>query len=466
MTTVRVRMYRHGLGNCFLISIPQNRGVAHVLIDCGVLKGNEGGSERMRSVAQSIFETTGGRVDALVVTHQRWDHVSGFLEAQSVFDRLEVLEVWLPWTEDSTDSLAHELTVRKAMATTAVSKAALQLDAMSDPRSQQTARRLRNLLDFHGEFGVDGQQTTAKAMEWVKNRPGARLHYLKPGSTPFESTALENLRVFILGPPRIPKMLRESDPSTRASEAFELAGVGREDFGFPAAFSAADRNAPDRAQIDGQPFDKWFRMSNDEVWDDPFFDKYYGFEGDDDHGWRRIESEWLGTASRQALQLESHTNNTSLALAFELMPSKRVFLFPGDAQIGKWLSWGSDWQHKVTATSSTTTVADILARTVLYKVGHHASYNDTLRELSLEMMSSSELVAMLPVDRKTVKKMDRKMPFPSLYRRLLEKTEGRVMDLEFDALEARPSNASEQKWSDFLSRIQVTPYWIDYWVPC
>jgi hypothetical protein len=461
MKSVRVRMYRQGLGDCFLLSFPKDRGEAHVLIDCGVLKGTEATSERIQRVATSIVETTQGRLDALVVTHQHWDHVSGFLQAQSIFECLQIREVWLAWTEDTTDALAHELTVRKALATSAVRQAALRLGAISDPYAKQTASRLNNLLAFHGEFGLAGQQTTARAMDWVKARTGARVRYLTPGSTPFESPAFDNLRIFVLGPPRDPKMLRKSNPSTRASEVYELAGMNGTDLGFLTAASALDQDSPDRGRPGGQPFDKWFRMTDYEAWDDPFFDKYYGFEGEDDEGWRRIESDWLGAAGRLALQLDSHTNNTSLVLAFELLPSKRVLLFPGDAQVGNWLSWGRSWLPEDTTTPAVA-VTDLLARTVLYKVGHHGSHNATLRELGLELMSSNELTAMLSVDRKTAKKMDWQMPFPSLFRRLVEKTNGRILDLEFDIFKTKPDGMSKQEWGDFLSRTEVRPDWIDY----
>ena len=56
---------------------------------------------------------------------------------------------------------------------------------------------------------------------------------------------------------------------------------------------------------------------------------------------------------------------------------------------------------------------DLLARTVLYKVGHHGSHNATLREKGLELMASGELAAMIPVNRVTAKKMDWLMPFPA-----------------------------------------------------
>ena len=112
------------------------------------------------------------------------------------------------------------------------------------------------------------------------------------------------------------------------------------------------------------PFDPWFRISDAEAWDDDFFGEHYGFEGEDDQGWRRIESDWLGVAGRLALQLDSHTNNTSLALAFELEPSRRVLLFPGDAQVGNWMSWaGSQWRLNTGSSATrTVTAADLLAR--------------------------------------------------------------------------------------------------------
>src|SRR3954453_18326610 len=137
MKSARVRMYRQGLGDCFLLSFPKASGEAHILIDCGVLKGTESASEKIRRVAQSILDTTGGRLDALVVTHQHWDHVSGFLQAQSIFDRLQIKEVWLAWTEDPTDELAHELKVSRTMAMSAISYAASRLNATTDPHAKQ-----------------------------------------------------------------------------------------------------------------------------------------------------------------------------------------------------------------------------------------------------------------------------------------------------------------------------------------
>jgi len=219
----------------------------------------------------------------------------------------------------------------------------------------------------------------------------------------------------------------------------------------------------DGGDVAGQPFDRFFRIFEADAWDDEFFGEHYGFEGEDDQGWRRIETDWLGAASRLALQLDSHTNNTSLALAFEVNPSGRVLLFPGDAQVGNWQSWfAREWKVKQESGSRTVTAADLLARTVLYKVGHHGSHNATLRDQGLELMTSRELAAMLPVDRTTAKKMDWNMPFPTLLRRLEEKTSGRILDLEMGLPPVPPDGASQRDWASFVARTHVTPDWIDY----
>lgn len=69
-----------------------------------------------------------------------------------------------------------------------------------------------------------------------------------------------------------------------------------------------------------------------------------------------------------------------------------------------------------------------------YKVGHHGSHNATLKKHGLEMMTSSELMAMIPVDRKQAASKTSKtnpkgweMPEKNLFERLLQRTRGRVI---------------------------------------
>ena len=70
------------------------------------------------------------------------------------------------------------------------------------------------------------------------------------------------------------------------------------------------------------------------------------------------------------------------------------------------------------------TAADLLARTVFYKVGHHASHNATVNEKGLELMAREDLVAAIPVDRAVALRKHPKwmMPADALYARLIEKT--------------------------------------------
>src|SRR5206468_2612149 len=112
------------------------------------------------------------------------------------------------------------------------------------------------------------------------------------------------------------------------------------------------------------------------------------------------DDDWLSASSELALQLDSDTNNTSLALAIELIGSGKVLLFPGDAQVGNWLSWHDlSWPREGAGDAAPrVTATDLLNRTVLYKVGHHASHNATLREKGLMLMTSPALVAMIPVN--------------------------------------------------------------------
>jgi len=77
-------MYRQGLGDCFLLTFPGRERESHLLIDFGVLLGTEDAKRTMRQIAHQIVEATGGRLDVLVATHEHWDHVSGFMQAEDL----------------------------------------------------------------------------------------------------------------------------------------------------------------------------------------------------------------------------------------------------------------------------------------------------------------------------------------------------------------------------------------------
>ena len=103
-----------------------------------------------------------------------------------------------------------------------------------------------------------------------------------------------------------------------------------------------------------------------------------------DESWRRIDGAQYGVASRLAMQLDSLTNNISLALAFRL-DATTTLLFPGDAQIGNWKSWGD---QKYSVEGREIDVSDLMRNVRVYKVGHHASHNGTCRPERFDRMPS------------------------------------------------------------------------------
>jgi len=458
---VTVRMFCQGLGDCFLLTIPQEGTRPYfILIDCGVAMGTAGEPELMQQVTKKIAELTKdaatgqSTIDLLVVTHEHRDHVSGFIHGQAELAVIEFKKVWFAWTEDRGDTLANELRAKHAKEKASLARAFATASALAGPGARSERRRLQSLagvLAFYepilaakGGKRVDVAQAMAEAGKLQKSgspdtlMPGKVM--LLPGAV--DGTTARGVRVFILGPPHNESTLRNINPSKKNPQTYEkekAAGLMRSSLGMDWSWAAALSSHAAAMQIDvGQdtsgeteramPFDdKWRRpLKEVEKTNDDFFKNNY-FSGD---AQRRIDGDWLWAgAQRLALYMETYTNNTSLALAFELPKSKKVLLFAADAQVGNWLSW-HDVDYK-TDDERTLKAADLLANTVLYKVGHHGSHNATLREKGLEMMSHPELVAMLPVETVAVLRLGYgEMPLKSLLTELDKRTEGRILHLD------------------------------------
>lgn len=440
-------MYRQGLGDCFLLSFLGWPTPRHVLVDCGVIVGTADATARMQRVAADIERASGGRLDLVVISHEHWDHLSGFQQASEIFARIAIGEVWAAWTENASDAEAARLdrTRQRALAALEANITAL---AATEP---DDLRPLVELLGFSGiELGADGRTAqgssrTRAARDSILERgrrPGSLLRYLEPGDGPLGIADVDGVRAYVLGPPR-GAMLRKTDGSVPRGEVYGLfggAGGAFVDFALgrapaPSAFEADDAAAPlrlfdERHGIDLAAIERasWSTL--------PALRAYVGPAADDPRwlpepvDWRQIDEIGLDAAEALALQLDNATNNTSLVLAFEL-PDGRVLLFPGDAQIGSWLSWaGLHWPRDAPAGSAgTVALGDLLARTILYKVGHHGSHNATLRKGGLEAMCSPELVAMLPVDERFAHESKGwvRMPLPALVDELRARTQGRLI---------------------------------------
>lgn len=474
-TGIRVRMYRPGgLGDCFLLAFRAADGSGrYMLIDCGVFTGTPGGSDRMREIAADIAGATGNRLHVLAVTHEHWDHLAGFQYARETFDALNIDDIWVAWTEDPDDAQAQRLRGQRHAALAALTGAASRLKAADDP----AAPSVEDVLAFFGEVGGDGlgartRRGTAAQMDYVNNRipnPSFR----EPGEPPVTLPGVEGVRVYVLGPPRNEALLTNSNPSRRDSEVYEERHEATPESAFyTAALATAgmEMTSDDEAVLDlSRPFDASQAIPWEKAAKHPdlgaFFRESYGFGDGKEEGegapWRRVDLDWLAAAGSLALKLDSDTNNTSLALAIELVDSGRVLLFPADAQVGNWLSWHHlSWPGEGDAQ---VTAQDLLRRTVLYKVGHHGSHNATLREKGLEMMDSPELVAMIPVHQGQAEKKHWAMPFEPLFERLTTKTRGRILRAD-TGLPERPPQLSQEEWDAFLLQAGEDELFVEYTV--
>jgi hypothetical protein len=408
----RIRIYRQGLGDCFLVTLPRQDGEAnafHIMIDCGVLLGTPDAPALMTRVVEDIHRQTGGTVDLLVVTHEHWDHVSGFLQAAEALQRITFRAVWMGWTE-SGDPQAKRLEAGRARALAALSLAQSHMRLFGAAELEE----LSGLLEF---FGAGGGRSTRDAMAAARRlAPPGGPRYAEPGEKP---TALPGTgaRLYVLGPPRDEALLLRSDPSRRAPETY---GFGVAGFPLGEVEECLGAAAPDG------PFGPRFSIPMEVARGLPDFRAYWSdgpVGAGEGEAWRRIDSAWLDGATDLALRLDHDTNNTSLALAIELANGE-VLLFAADAQVGSWLSW-QDLRWEVEGRA--VTGPDLLARTVFYKVGHHGSHNATLRDKGLELMTRLRVAAVTVDEAIAQQRRWGRIPFPGLLDRLEEQTGGRVL---------------------------------------
>jgi hypothetical protein len=150
---LRVRMYRQGLGDCFLLTFYPGGDEKHVLIDCGTL-GSKYTDVKLPDVIAEIDKTTNGHLRLVVATHQHQDHLSGFSRLSSTFSaaKKQIDNVWLAWTEDPKDPDAKKITKARNDMGIAV-RAAMQALKAVNPDSE-TAKAMDSLLGFFGDNSV------------------------------------------------------------------------------------------------------------------------------------------------------------------------------------------------------------------------------------------------------------------------------------------------------------------------
>jgi glyoxylase-like metal-dependent hydrolase (beta-lactamase superfamily II) len=502
---IKMRLYGQGLGDCFLLAFPRrddpkNLGPCYLVIDCGAAMSTPEKEVRIKKIVENIGAATGGRIDVLVVTHQHFDHISGFQDAWQEWGRIKVDAVYLPWTEAAPEKGEHASTTAFRKILDEAAKKALERAAAA------------GLLDTHPGFraqadflGVDlangGDTATAHkgmdaAMAFARGLcPPGEIRYFEPGDV-FRLPGTES-NGYVLGPPLPDKVNADGkryiellvDGADDVMYSYAPLGM-KVDVGKPGGANAFalsdDRSLPalasgllaagalSRENDEGFcPFAPEIRLDWDNAMSSSFFREHYGDvkERGEEGAWRRVDSDWLAGAATLALRAGDYTNNVSLVLAFDMPGSDKMLLFPGDAQVGNWLSWHTieAWNYrdaipanppaareKQNGKEKQTLMENLLSRVAFYKVGHHASHNATIKEKGLEMMTREGLVAYIPVSVPVAQDLMGycPMPFYPVVRALQRKTEGRVF-LPTGQAVGRLPDGKENK--DLLAAAGIVP---------
>ena len=360
---IRLRSYQVGFGDCYLLGFdygaPDAPDIRWLLIDFGSteltkLRGksrtpnSDAFGEYMSAVAQDIKATCGGRLHAIVATHRHADHINGFSTDPdgkgpgSVIAECRPKFVIQPWTEQpdlSPTARAPVATATKGPQGFAALLSNMQMTAAAAARETEhlgSGERVRGVSEirFLGEDNISNRSAVENLIR-MGRASGAKAKYLYAGAS--AAMSLPGVRVHVLGPPTVKQSSKiRNQRSDDEVQFWMLMGATGARFG-----AAGSRPGSRRGTVDGRdvpPQVRWFR------------------------------EQVLGARAETLLPivraLDSAMNNTSLILVFEV--GGACLLFPGDAQI-------ENWEYALSKKAN----RDLVARTTLYKVGHHGSRNAT-----------------------------------------------------------------------------------------
>lgn len=360
-SSVRIRAYKVGFGDCLLITIVYRTPLAdgrterHLLVDFGTKAGAEDGPT-MNQVARLIAEHCGGHLDVVVVSHRHQDHVRGFGGA-TARDQLRPLQPSLiirPWTDmpetarPQPDADLGEESHKLFDLLDALTEQTTKVDLQLDGDARVLARRAKQLA----ELGVKNADAIAMLETWV---PAERSRWVKAGDTVDVADLLPGVSIEVLGPPTLEQV--PGMKSYASSSAEYWLGLAGENLIEPELDAGTDKDTliPARELVaapDGLGRASWL------------LDKMHD------------------QAPRQVLEIvegfDDVLNNTSVVLL--LTVGKRSLLLTGDAQVENW-SYSLDRALGAEGREKDDALRGRLAAVDLYKVGHHGSRNATPRRL-------------------------------------------------------------------------------------
>jgi len=353
-TSVRIRCYDVGFGDCFLLTFAYPSRERHVLIDFGSFpKPKRKSAGNMAAIARHIHATCKGKLTAVVATHRHADHISGFATTKKgdgsgdIIRACEPDVVVQPWTE-KLDAAVDSPGPHGFLAADRAHVAAL---ADMDRFRQSLLRRLADpprgwgsAVRELGFLGEDGLRNAAAVKNLESMAPPKGRRYVFCGAESGLGAVLPGVGVRVLGPPTISQSAAiEAQRKRDDAEFWHILAATAE--------GGAGAAAGDGGGAGGSPFGARYRRKTGI----PGFARWTVSHAD-----KLLRQELLSIVRR----MDEYLNNTSVILLFEI--GRRKLLFPGDAQI-------ESWSYAL----SKPEIQTLLAGVDVYKVGHHGSLNAT-----------------------------------------------------------------------------------------
>ena len=354
---VRVRMYRVGFGDFFLLSVPTKLGASHILIDCGVHAKDLGS---IRDAVTQMAKDCNNHLSLVIMTHRHADHISGFGSCSDIFSQIAVDRVWMSWFEDPAEPKAAAFqSSLTAMASHAGQQLRARLAAQPDPATAQMLSMAENITGGLNAAGVSNNEKALKVLHGGFKTP-AQYDYYKAGDPAKLPPDLEEagLAAQILGPPIDDTLVAQM---TNKNQQY-LTGATE-------TTGQADRL---------KPFPDVFRASDEDYGEHAF--ELYG----PDQIIRMIRTAQPDVLAARAVAADNTLNNQSLVVLFSF--GGKNLLFAGDAQWGNWENFLYGGAYGTPGhTTLTEKAQSILSKIDFYKVGHHGSANATPKDAVMAM---------------------------------------------------------------------------------